>query len=150
MVHSSSLVLAAHNVTTLGSGGDDQAVVVLGHGFGSDQSVWKYIVPRLLQSNYRVILYDLMGSGATNAHEFTFKRYCSTSSMAMHAYTDDLLAILDELRIDSCVYVGHSMSAMIGCLAAVERPQLFRKLVLLSASPRYCYYSSAQNLKDFS
>ena len=129
MVHSSSLVLAAHNVTILGSGGsgDDQTVVVLGHGFGSDQSVWKYIVPRLLQSNYRVILYDLMGSGATTnaAQEFRFERY-----------TDDLLAILDELGIGSCVYVGHSMSAMIGCLAAVERPQLFHKLVLLSASPR--------------
>lgn len=128
MVVSESL-LAAHNLSVLGNG--DQ-VVVLGHGFGSDQSMWKYVVPSLLSNNFRVVLYDLMGASTTDANNFSFKRYTSLQSFA-----DDLLAILDELEIESCVYVGHSISGMIGCLASLEKPDIFQKLILLGASPRY-------------
>lgn len=123
------MVLATHNVKVLGSG---NKVVVLAHGFGSDQSVWQYIVPALLQKNLRVVLYDMMGAGSTNTDDFSFKRYSS-----LHAHADDLLAILDELEIQNCVFVGHSMAGMVGCLAAIERPQGFQKLILLAASPRY-------------
>ncbi|XP_024373001.1 karrikin insensitive 2 receptor CA isoform X2 [Physcomitrium patens] len=97
MVVSESL-LAAHNLSVLGNG--DQ-VVVLGHGFGSDQSMWKYVVPSLLSNNFRVVLYDLMGASTTDANNFSFKRYTSLQSFA-----DDLLAILDELEIESCVYLN--------------------------------------------
>lgn len=123
-------LLDAHNVTVMGSG---VQVVLLGHGFGSDKSVWKYVLPTLLK-DYKVVLYDLMGAGTTNTDDFSFRRYSS-----LHAYADDLLGILDELDIESCIYVGHSASGMIGCLASIERPQAFRKLILLSSSPRYYY-----------
>jgi len=125
----SNSVLDAHNVRVLGDGGQ---VVVLGHGFGSDQSMWKYIVPSLLKNGMKVVLYDLMGAGSTtDVVEFNFNRYSS-----YHAFADDLLAVLAELEVESCVYVGHSMSAMIGCLASVQRPEVFQKLILLCASPR--------------
>lgn len=124
----SNSVLDAHNVRVLGTGDD---VVVLSHGFGSDQSMWKYIVPSLLNNNLRVVLYDIMGAGTTDTSNFNFNRYSS-----LHAYADDLLTILDELDIESCVYVGHSVSGMIGCLASIERPDIFQKLILLGASPR--------------
>ena len=128
MVMTSFSLLDAHNVTVTGSG---VQVVLLGHGFGSDKSVWKYVLPTLLK-DYKVVLYDLMGAGTTNTDDFSFRRYSS-----LHAYADDLLGILDELGIESCIYVGHSASGMIGCLASIERPQAFRKLILLSSSPRY-------------
>ncbi|KAL3695860.1 hypothetical protein R1sor_009936 [Riccia sorocarpa] len=128
-------ILEAHNVRVVGSG--DQ-FVVLGHGFGTDQSLWKHLVPHLVK-NYQVVLFDLIGSGTTDPENFHFQRYST-----LHGYADDLLAILEELEIETCIYVGHSVSGMVGCLASLERPEAFSKLILVAASPRYlndsCYF----------
>ncbi|KAH9576123.1 hypothetical protein CY35_01G145900 [Sphagnum magellanicum] len=121
-------LLDAHNVRVIGNGSQ---VLVLGHGFGSDQSVWQFMLPYFV-NDYKVVLFDLMGAGSTKSQNFSFARYAT-----LHAYADDLLMILDEMEIESCVFVGHSMSGMIACIASIERPQVFQKLVLLSASPRY-------------
>lgn len=117
----------AHNVKVLGSG---EQVLVLAHGFGTDQSVWKHLLPHLLE-DYRVVLFDTMGAGTTNPDYFDFERYAT-----LEGYAYDLLAILEELRIESCILVGHSVSAMIGAIASISRPDLFTKLVMLSGSPR--------------
>ncbi|KAL7141473.1 hypothetical protein ABFS83_08G055400 [Erythranthe nasuta] len=118
----------AHNVRVVGSG---QQTIVLAHGFGTDQSVWKHLVPHLVEE-YRVVLYDNMGAGTTNPDYFDFDRYST-----LDGYAYDVIAILEELRIQSCVYVGHSVSAMIGVIASVTRPELFSKIITVSASPRY-------------
>lgn len=120
-------VLDAHNVTIEGSG---REIVVLGHGLGTDQSVWQHIVPHLVD-DYKVVLYDNIGAGSTNPDYFSFSRYSS-----LQAYAEDLLNLIDELGIQSCIYVGHSVSGMIGCLASVARPKLFKKIITISASPR--------------
>ncbi|CAN0877994.1 Probable esterase KAI2 [Linum grandiflorum] len=122
----------AHNVKVVSSGGGGGQVIVLGHGFGTDQSVWKHLVPHLLADDFKVVLYDNMGAGTTNPDFFDFGRYSG-----LEAYASDLLAILDDLQVESCIYVGHSVSAMIGVIASVARPQLFLKLILLAGSPRY-------------
>lgn len=118
----------AQNVKILGSG---TRFIVLGHGFGTDQSVWKHLVPHLLD-DFRVVLYDNMGAGTTNPDYFDFERYAT-----LEGYAYDLLAILEELHIDSCIFVGHSVSAMIGAIASITRPDLFSKIIMISASPRY-------------
>ncbi|KAL0350531.1 UNVERIFIED_CONTAM: putative esterase KAI2 [Sesamum radiatum] len=118
----------AHNVRVLGSG---QQTIVLAHGFGTDQSVWKHLVPHLVDE-YRVVLYDNMGAGTTNPDYFDFERYST-----LEGYAHDVIAILEELQVQSCIYVGHSVSAMIGVIASITRPDLFSKLVAISASPRY-------------
>ncbi|KAF2309648.1 hypothetical protein GH714_004449 [Hevea brasiliensis] len=82
--------------------------------------------------NYSVILYDLVCAGSVNPDYFDFRRYTT-----LDAYVDDLLNILDALRVDRCAYVGHSVSAMIGLLASIRRPELFSKLILIGASPRF-------------
>lgn len=122
-----SLVEEAHNVNVVGSG---RQVVVLGHGFGTDQSVWKQLVPHLLD-DYRIVLFDNIGAGTTNPDYFDFDRYSTIEGWAY-----DLLAILEHLQVTSCIYVGHSLSAMVGVIASIIRPDLFLKLLLLSASPR--------------
>lgn len=122
------IVEEAHNVKVTGSG---EQVIVLAHGFGTDQSVWKHLVPHLVD-DYRVVLYDNMGAGTTNPDYFDFNRYST-----LEGYAFDLLAILEELQIDSCILVGHSVSAMIGAIASISRPDLFTKLVMISGSPRY-------------
>lgn len=111
----------------LGSG---NRFIVLAHGFGTDQSVWKHFVPYLID-DFRVVLYDNMGAGTTNPDYFDSERHSS-----LEGYAYDLLAILEELQIDSCIFVGHSVSAMIGAIASISRPDLFSKLIMVSASPR--------------
>ncbi|KAL3526854.1 hypothetical protein ACH5RR_011510 [Cinchona calisaya] len=122
------IVEEAHNVKVLGSG---EKAIILGHGFGTDQSVWKHLVPHLVDE-YRVVLYDNMGAGPTNPDYFDFERYSS-----LEGYAYDLLAILEELQLHSCIFVGHSLSSMTGAIASILRPDLFDKLIMISASPRF-------------
>ncbi|KAL6571443.1 Strigolactone receptor KAI2d4 [Orobanche hederae] len=117
----------AHNVRVLGSG---QTTVVLCHGFGTDQSVCRHLVPHLVDQ-YRVVLFDNMGAGTTNPDYYDFERYAT-----LEGYADDLLAILEEFSIGKCIYVGHSLSAMVGAMASIFRPDLFHKLIMISATPR--------------
>lgn len=122
------LVEDAHNVRVVGRG---TRTIVLAHGFGTDQSVWKHLVPHLLD-DYQLVLYDNMGAGTTNPDYFDFERYAT-----LEGYALDLLAIMEELGVVSCIFVGHSVSAMVGALASITRPDLFSKIIMLGASPRY-------------
>ncbi|KAL7193339.1 hypothetical protein ACSBR2_025028 [Camellia fascicularis] len=123
------IVEEAHNIKILGS--SDHQTIVLAHGFGTNQSVWKHLVPHLVD-DYRVILFDNMGAGTTNPEYFDFDRYST-----LEGYAYDVLAILEELRVQSCIFVGHSVSAIIGAIASITRPDLFAKIIMISASPRY-------------
>lgn len=123
------IVEEAHNVKVLGSA--DHQTIILAHGFGTDQSVWKHLVPHLVD-DHRVILFDNMGAGTTNPEYFDFDRYAT-----LEGYAYDVLALLEELRVESCVFVGHSVSAIVGAIASVNRPDLFSKIIMISASPRY-------------
>lgn len=120
-------LLDALNVRVVGTG---NRFLVLAHGIGTDQSAWNRILPFFLR-DYRVVLYDLVCAGSVNPDFFDFHRYTT-----LDPYVDDLLNILDALGIDRCAYVGHSVSAIIGILASIRRPELFSKLILIGASPR--------------
>ncbi|XP_074308824.1 karrikin insensitive 2 receptor CA-like [Silene latifolia] len=122
------VVEKAHNLKIIGSG---ERVIVLAHGFGTDQSVWKHLVPHLVDE-YKVVLYDNMGAGTTNPDYFDFDRYST-----LQGFAHDLLAILEEVNVTNCIFVGHSVSAAVGAIASVLRPDLFSKLIFLGASPRY-------------
>ncbi|GLJ04918.1 hypothetical protein SUGI_0006450 [Cryptomeria japonica] len=128
-------VLEALNVKVIGCG---DRTLVLSHGFGGDQSVWNKILPSL-SKKFKIIVFDMVFSGNVDAKHFDFERYTSLS-----AYAADLLTILEELKVEKCLYVGHSVSGMVGCIAAIQRPKLFEKLVLLCASPRYLNDESYQ------
>ncbi|CAN8269862.1 unnamed protein product [Cochlearia groenlandica] len=121
-------IIEALNVRVVGTG---NRILVLAHGFGTDQSAWHLILP-YFTSTYRVVLYDLVCAGSVNPDHFDFNRYTT-----LDAYVDDLLNILDSLGIQTCAYVGHSVSAMIGIIASIRRPELFSKLILIGASPRF-------------
>lgn len=111
--------------------GDGDRIVILSHGFGTDQDAWAAIRP-WLDARFRVISFDLAGSGPDGAGSYDFERHGS-----MFGYADDLLEILDDLGIEDCIYIGHSMSGMIGAAAASTRPEPFRRLIMIGASPRY-------------
>ncbi|KAF8036494.1 hypothetical protein BT93_C2271 [Corymbia citriodora subsp. variegata] len=117
------------NARTIGSGDE---TIVLAHGFGGDQSLWDKISPSLAK-HYRVLSFDWCFSGAIQDKNLFDPAKYSTYD----AYADDLIALLEEWDLKSVIFLGHSMSGMIGCIASIKRPELFRKLILLLASPRY-------------
>ena len=118
----------ALNAQAMGKGSD---VVVLVHGFGSDQRVWDSYVPWL--SRYcRVIVYDLPFSGDADPAYFEVRRHGSIDGNAQ-----DLLDILHSFGVERCSLIGHSLGGLIGLFAAIERPHLFEQLILLGTSGRY-------------
>ncbi|GKV20072.1 hypothetical protein SLE2022_323820 [Rubroshorea leprosula] len=123
-----NVLLETLNVRVVGSG---EKFLVLGHGVGTDQSAWQRIVP-YFAPYYRIILFDLVCAGSVNPDYFDFRKYST-----LDAFVDDLLNILDALGVDRCAFVGHSFSAMVGILASIRRPELFTKLILIGASPRF-------------
>lgn len=117
-----------YNLTTSGSG--DRAIM-FAHGFGCDQNMWRHVAPAF-EDDYRVVLFDHLGFGLSDVASFDPDRYTSLDS-----YARDVIEIAESLDIESGVFVGHSVSAMIGVLAANRKPQLFSDLVLVGPSPRY-------------
>jgi sigma-B regulation protein RsbQ len=113
------------------TGKEDGPVVMLAHGFGCDQNMWRLVTPTLAEE-FRVVLFDHVGAGRSDLSAWQAERYA-----ALDGYADDVLRICRELDLDQVVFVGHSVSAMIGVLAAIREPERFAKLILLTPSPRY-------------
>jgi sigma-B regulation protein RsbQ len=118
-----------NNVVTHGP--PDAQPMVFAHGFGCDQNMWRHVWPAFAD-DYRVVLFDHVGAGGSDAGAYDPKRYDS-----LPGYASDVLEICRELDLLDVVFVGHSVSAMIGALAAAEDPGRFAKLVLVGPSPRY-------------
>ncbi|WP_439328788.1 alpha/beta fold hydrolase [Amycolatopsis camponoti] len=113
------------------TGRETGPTVLLAHGFGCDQNLWRLVVPALAE-RYRVVLFDHTGAGRSDLSEWTPERYGT-----LDGYADDVLALCEELDLTDVVLVGHSVSAMIAVLAANREPARFAKLVLLTPSPCY-------------
>jgi sigma-B regulation protein RsbQ len=123
-------VLARHRVTVTGPA--DGRPLLFAHGFGCDQAMWRHVAPAFA-GTFKVITFDHAGAGAPDPeHPFAPERYPT-----LHAYADDVLAIMNALDLHDVTFVGHSVSAMIGVLAAIAAPERFASLVLVGPSPRY-------------
>ncbi|MFD9403940.1 alpha/beta fold hydrolase [Streptomyces sp. NPDC060011] len=113
------------------TGRTDGPVVLLAHGFGCDQNMWRLVVPALAK-DYRVVLFDYVGSGGADSSAWSEQRYSS-----LEGYALDVLEVCEELDLCDVAFVGHSVSAMVGVLAAAKAPQRFSSLVMVAPSPRY-------------
>jgi sigma-B regulation protein RsbQ len=133
-------VNARHNIKIVGA--DHGPAILLVHGFGCDQNLWRLVVDRL-KSDFRLILIDLVGSGSSDPKAWDATKYSS-----LDGYATDLLDIVDALDLHDVVLVGHSVSAMIGALATIKDPSRFAKLVLLTPSP--CYIDEGDYRGGFS
>ncbi len=112
-------------------GPDDAQPMLFAHGFGCDQRMWRHVAPRFAD-RYRVITFDNMGAGGSDPQGYDPERYAS-----LGAYADDVLAICHEVDLHDVIFVGHSVSSMVGALAAIKEPELFARLVFVSPSARY-------------
>jgi sigma-B regulation protein RsbQ len=122
-------LVARNNVRV--SGRPDGPAMLFAHGFGCDQNMWRYVAPAFANT-HRIVLFDHVGAGGSDLRAYDRDRYST-----LDGYAADVLEICRELALQRVVFVGHSVSAMIGVLAAVTDPDRFDKLVLIGPSPRY-------------
>jgi sigma-B regulation protein RsbQ len=118
-----------HNVTETGR--PDGPAMVFAHGFGCDQHMWRFVVPAF-EDRFRVILFDHAGAGGSAPDAYDVERHGS-----LQGYAQDVVELCRELGVTDGVFVGHSVSAMIGVLADLQAPELFERLVLVGPSARY-------------
>jgi sigma-B regulation protein RsbQ len=113
------------------SGRPEGPAIVFAHGFGCDQNMWRYVAPAF-EETHRVVLFDHVGAGRSDLSAYHRGKYDS-----LQGYAGDVLEICRELDLSRPIFVGHSVSAMIGALAAVDEPERFESLVMIGPSPRY-------------
>jgi sigma-B regulation protein RsbQ len=122
-------VLARNNVQVFGP--PDARPIVFAHGFGCDQNMWRFVAPEF-EADHRVVLFDYVGGGGSDLDAYDPERYAT-----LQGYADDVVEIARELDLIDAVFVGHSVSSMIGVLAAAREPERLTKLVMVGPSPRY-------------
>jgi sigma-B regulation protein RsbQ len=113
------------------SGVPDGRPIVFAHGYGCDQNMWRFMTPDF-EVDHRVVTFDLVGFGHSDLSAYDPAKYDS-----LRGYAGDLVEILDELDLTDVVFVGHSVSAMIGLLAYQQAPERFGAMVMVGPSPRY-------------
>jgi sigma-B regulation protein RsbQ len=133
-----SLVQIRNNVRIAGNG---SATMVFAHGFGCDQTMWRFIAPSY-EKSFRTITFDLVGSGGSDLTAYRREKYDT-----LHGYADDLLEIVDEFATGPVIFVGHSVSTMIGMLATIKAPEKFVAQVMVGPSP--CYVNDGDYVGGF-
>ena len=123
-------ILKRNNVTVKGDA-DASTTLLFSHGFGCDQNMWRYVAPAF-EDRFRVVLFDHVSAGRSD-----LSAYDSTKYARLEGYADDVLDIVAALDLTDVVFVGHSVSAMVGVLATNRSPGVFRALVLVGPSPCY-------------
>jgi sigma-B regulation protein RsbQ len=121
-------VLRRNNVNVSGAGG---RAMMFAHGFGCDQQMWAQVA-REFERDFKVVLFDYVGHGRSDLSAYSAKRYSTLAG-----YAEDVVEIAQTLGLRDAVFVGHSVSAMIGALASLKAPELFSELVMVGPSPRY-------------
>ena len=121
-------VLKRNNVVVKGKGSQ---VMLFAHGFGCDQNLWRYVAPAF-EENYKVVLFDHVGAGASDLSAFDPQKY-----EKLEGYANDIVEIATGLGLQNIIFVGHSVSALIGIIAYHKSPELFKSLVLVAPSPSY-------------
>jgi sigma-B regulation protein RsbQ len=122
-------VLTRNNVVV--GGRPDGRPVVFAHGVGCDQHMWRFVAPAF-EDRFRTILFDYVGAGASDLTAYDAERYAT-----LDGYARDVVDICDALDLRDAVFVGHSVSSMVGVLASLAAPERIGALVLIGPSPRY-------------
>lgn len=131
-------VLVRNNVRVFGQG---RQPIIFAHGFGCDQNMWRFVTPAF-ENDYKIILFDYVGHGHSDRSSYNPARYAS-----LEGYAQDVLDICAALDLQGAIFVGHSVSSMIGLLAALAEPRYFSRLIMVGPSP--CYINGDGYLGGF-
>ena len=121
-------LIARNSIKVLGEG---EKVMLFAHGFGCDQNMWRYLVPAFAQT-HKIVLFDHVGSGNSDLSAYDFDKYDT-----LQGYADDIIEICQELALSNVTFVGHSVSAMIGVLAALSDNDIFENIIMVGPSASY-------------
>lgn len=121
-------VTVRNNVIVKGKG---EQPIMFAHGFGCDQTMWRFVSPAF-EENCKVVLFDNVGAGNSDISAFVPEKY-----EQLEGYADDMIEIATELHLKDVIFVGHSVSALIGIIASQKAPSLFKSLILVGPSPSY-------------
>jgi sigma-B regulation protein RsbQ len=131
-------ILKRNNVRVFGEG---ERTMVFAHGFGCDQTMWRYVTPAF-EDDYRIVLFDYVGCGKSDWSAYSVERYGT-----LEGYARDVLEILEALDLREVIFVGHSVSSVIGLLASLQAPERFSRLILIGPSP--CYVNDRDYVGGF-
>jgi len=129
-----SNIISRNNVTLFGRGTQP---MLFAHGFGCDQNMWRFLTPAF-ENDYKIVLFDYVGSGKSDLNAYSVERYSE-----LNGYVKDVLDICETLDLTNVIFVGHSVSSMIGILASIQAPHRFERLILIAPSP--CYINDLPN-----
>ncbi|MCU1329866.1 MAG: alpha/beta hydrolase [Bryobacterales bacterium] len=132
-------IFKRHNINIIGTG---SKTIVFAHGYGCDQMMWRTVASDL-QRDYRIVLFDYVGAGRSDLASYSRQKYGT-----LDGYADDVLAIIEAVATEPVVFAGHSVSSMIGLLAAIRKPELFDRLIMIGPSP--CYINDGDYVGGFS
>lgn len=121
-------IVLRNNVNVFGK---DSQPMLLAHGFGCDQNMWRFITPAF-ESDYKIVLFDYVGSGKSDLKAYSQERYGS-----LDGYAQDVLDVCAALDLKDVIFVGHSVSSVIGMLASIREPERFARLIFVGPSPCY-------------
>jgi sigma-B regulation protein RsbQ len=121
-------ILKRNNVTVFGRGSQ---IMMFAHGFGCDQNMWRFITPAF-EDDFQIVLFDYVGAGKSDLRSYNPERYSS-----LQGYAQDVLEICQALNLANIIFVGHSVSGMIGLLGAIEQPSYFSEIIMVGPSPCY-------------
>jgi len=121
-------IIKRNNIKVTGNG---TRPMLFAHGFGCDQNMWRFVTPAF-EEDYKIILFDYVGCGKSDLGAYSSERYGNLAG-----YAQDVLEVCETLQLKNVIFVGHSVSSMIGLLAAVKEPGLFSELIFVSPSARY-------------
>lgn len=130
-------ILKRNNVKVIGHG----RPIIFAHGYGLSQTMWQHITPAFIDT-YQVILFDHVGAGESDISSYNKVKYNS-----LQGYAADLIEICETLKLEKPIFVGHSVSAMIGIIAAIQKPDMFEKIILIG--PSACYLNRDGYLGGF-
>jgi sigma-B regulation protein RsbQ len=122
------LVISRNNVKVIGQG---TRVLMFGNGFGCDLNTWRMITPAF-EKEFKLVLFDYVGSGHSDINAYDNDRYSN-----LEGYAKDIIDICEALNLEEVVFIGHSVSSMIGLLAVNSASEFFSKIVFIGPSPRY-------------
>lgn len=126
-----SAIMTRNHVNIVGQSSESAPVIVMAHGFGSDQTAWRHLIAAFAPK-YRIVLFDHVGSGKSDFDAYSPHRYKN-----LHSFTHDFLEICHELNLQQITVIAHSVSCMVSMLAASLEPNRFKQLIFIGGSPRY-------------
>jgi sigma-B regulation protein RsbQ len=121
-------VLSRNNVHISGAGTQP---IMFAHGFGCDQNMWRFMTPAF-EDDYRIVLFDYVGAGKSDLSAYDADRYSR-----LDGYAQDILDVIHAADLHDVILIGHSVSSIIGVLAANREPDRFEHLIMVGPSPRY-------------